>query len=85
MKGRLFIARWNTTVTEANTDPKVNSLTYQDVVAVDVKTGDVKRIAWMFGQPIDLIEDSKGRLLVADYSNSVNGGNGVVWRMEGML
>ena len=85
LKGRLFIARWNTTVTEANTDPKVNSLTYQDVVAVDVKTGDVKRIAWMFGQPIDLIEDSKGRLLVADYSNSVNGGNGVVWRMEGML
>jgi glucose/arabinose dehydrogenase len=29
LQGRLFIARWNTTVTEANTDPKVRSLTYQ--------------------------------------------------------
>jgi hypothetical protein len=39
----------------------------------------------MFGHPIDLIEDAKGRLLIADYSNSANGGSGIIWRMEAML
>jgi len=84
LQGRLFVTRWNSPVTEANTDSKINTLIYQDVVAVDVKTGNVKRVASMFGQPIDLIEDANGRLLVADYANSENSGKGIIWRIEGM-
>ena len=85
LQGRLFIARWNSTVTEANTDPLTRSLTYQDVVAVDVKTGDIKQVAWNFGKPIDLIEDVKGRLLIADYSHYENNNMGIIWRMESSL
>jgi hypothetical protein len=69
LQGNLFVARFNGTVTESEApgDNDRRSLTYQDVVGVDVKTGKVRRVAQGFAAPLALLWDGSQRLLVGDY------------------
>jgi hypothetical protein len=46
-------------------------LEYRDVVSVDTDTGEVRQIASGFRNPLDVIEDGQGNLLVADHDGSV--------------
>jgi len=63
--GRIFIARYNHTIP---TQP-VN-LTYADIVAVDVTTGNVVQVAYNFQNPLVVLADpSQTYLLIADYGN----------------
>jgi len=72
LRGRLFVARWTDTVWESS--PGNGSLTYRDVVAVDVVTGDIKRVIRNFRQPLDVAVDPKtGHILVADYGTTKDG------------
>ena len=61
-----FIARWNGTISDGD-----DSLTYRDVVSVNKDTGEVRRIAAGFRNPLDVIEDGLGNLIVADHGGSV--------------
>jgi hypothetical protein len=70
LKGNIFIARWNGTITESGGLKR--SLTYSDLVAVDVSSGRVLRIAFGFANPLAVLADDRsGRLLIADYSDQV--------------
>ena len=77
LAGNMFIARYNPSVTDHSVPP--NTLTYADLVAVDVQTGAVKRVASQFKNPIALIWDGAGRLLIADFSG---GGDGVIYALR---
>ncbi len=67
--GNIFIARYNSTITEAPGGLE-RSLTYSDLVAVDVSTGKVRRIASGFTNPLAVLADSNsGRLPIADYGS----------------
>lgn len=66
LQGNLFIARYNPSVTDAGTPPR--TIRYADVVAVDVATGTVKRVAIGFQNPIAALWDGSRRLLVADFA-----------------
>ncbi|MEM9660493.1 MAG: hypothetical protein AAF961_19180, partial [Planctomycetota bacterium] len=61
-----FIARWNGSISDGD-----DRLTYRDVVSVDVDTGDVQRIARGFQNPLDVLDDRQGNLLVADWGGSI--------------
>ncbi len=71
LRGNIFIARFNGTITEAPGGQQ-RSLTYSDLVAVDVSAGKVRRIASGFKSPLAVLaDDAAGRILVADYGNKV--------------
>jgi hypothetical protein len=75
LAGNIFIARYNGTITEA--PPGTASLTYSDLVSVDVSTGKVRRIAFGFNNPLAVLaDDAEGRLLVADI------GDGVIYALQ---
>jgi hypothetical protein len=68
LKGNIFIVRYNGTITE--TGGLKRSLTYSDLVAVDVSTGKVRQIASGFANPLAVLADNNsGRLLIADYGD----------------
>jgi glucose/arabinose dehydrogenase len=68
LQGNIFIARYNSPITEAA--PGTATLTYSDLVAVDVLTGKVRQIATGFGNPLAVLaDDHSGRLLIADYGD----------------
>ena len=70
LQGNIFIVRENGTVTE--TGGLKRSLTYSDLVAVDVATGQVRQIAFGFANPLAVLADNNsGRLLIADYGDQV--------------
>jgi len=74
-RGDAFIARFVGTIR----DKTGHSIEYADVVAVDPTTGIGRRIARSFVQPIDVLEDSFGNLLVADF------GDGSIWRISAAI
>jgi hypothetical protein len=64
----IFIVRYNSPITEAA--PGTATLTYSDLVAVDVSSGMVRLIVTGFVNPLAVLaDDHSGRLLIADYSN----------------
>jgi hypothetical protein len=70
LKGNIFIVRFNGTITE--TGGLRRSLTYSDLVAVDVSSGKVRRIASGFANPLAVLaDDNSGRLLIADYGDRI--------------
>jgi len=71
-RGKAFIARWNPSVI----DDEGNILDYADIVAVDPETGIARRIALGFANPIDVLEDGFGNLLIADFGDST------IWRIS---
>ncbi|MDB5808087.1 MAG: repeat containing protein [Betaproteobacteria bacterium] len=71
-RGKAFIARWSPSVMDA----EGNLIDYADIIAVDPVTGIARRIALGFANPIDVLEDGFGNLLVADY------GDGTIWRIS---
>ena len=77
LMGNVFIARYNPSVTDHSNPP--NTLNYADLVAVDVQTGAIKRVASQFSNPIALLSDGAGRLLIADFSA---GGAGVIYALR---
>lgn len=68
LRGNLFIVRYNTSITESA--PGTHTLVYNDLVAVDVSTGKVRRIAFGFNNPLVVLADPKNAfLLVANISD----------------
>jgi hypothetical protein len=66
LQGNIFIVRYNGTITEAPGGQNA-SLTYSDLVAVNITTGKVMRIAFGFTNPLAVLaDDQSGRLLIAD-------------------
>lgn len=61
-----FVARWNGVIADGG-----DVITYRDVVSVDIDTGEVNRIAAGFQNPLDVLEDGQGNLLIADWGGSV--------------
>ena len=61
-----FIARWNGPISDGG-----QTLDFRDVVAVDPATGNVTQIATGFNNPLAVVSDLSGNLLVADYSGSI--------------
>jgi len=74
-RGDAFIARW----TRSISDTTGHTVDYADVVAVDPVTGNVRRIANQFLDPIDVEEDGFGNLLVADYEART------IWRIRAAI
>jgi len=68
LRTNAFIARFNGKITEAAGGAGA-SLTYADLVAVDVATGHVRQVAAGFSHPLAVLVDPAGRLLVADYGS----------------
>jgi len=66
LRANAFIARYNGKITEAAGGAGA-SLTYADLVAVDVGTGRVRQVVAGFSHPLAVVVDPAGRLLVADY------------------
>ncbi len=65
-QGDAFIARWNSTVS----DSTGHSITYNDLVAVDPTTGNVRIIANQFDNPVAVLYDGSGNMIIADYGDS---------------
>jgi glucose/arabinose dehydrogenase len=65
LRGNIFIARYN----PAQNDGHGQSPDYEDVVAVDTKTGKVRRVAQSFNQPLCVLWDQGQRLLIGDYGD----------------
>ncbi len=66
--GDIFIVRYNSPITEAS--PGTVTITYADLVAVDVTSGTVRQIATGFKNPLCVISDpSKEFLLIGDYGS----------------
>ncbi len=71
LQGNIFIARYTGTNTEAPGGAGA-SLTFSDLVAVNVSTGKVVRVASGFTNPLAVLaDDQSGRLLIADYGDQV--------------
>ncbi len=71
LRGNVFIARFNGTITEAP-GGRGRSLTYSDLVAVDVAVGKVRRVASGFNNPLAVLaDDVAGRILIADFGDKV--------------
>ncbi len=64
--GLAFVARWNVTVDDGG-----QSLTYRDVVSVDVTTGDVSRVLFDVNQPLDVLSDGLGNLLIVEWNRGI--------------
>ena len=63
--------RYNGTITEAPGGQNA-SLTHSDLVAVNITTGKVMRIAFGFTNPLAVLaDDQSGRLLIANYGAKV--------------
>ncbi len=70
LMGNIFIVRYNGTITE--TGGLKRSLTYSDLVAVDVTSGKVRQVASGFANPLVVLADNNsGRLLIADYGDQM--------------
>lgn len=67
LAGNAFIARYNTSITEA-AGGKQRTLTYGDVVAVDTNNGAVRRVLTGFNHALAVLSDGADRLIVADYN-----------------
>jgi hypothetical protein len=65
--GNAFIVRWNPSIS----DSTGHSITYDDLVAVDPTTGNVRRIVDQLNNPLAVLQDGSGNLLVADYGDSI--------------
>jgi hypothetical protein len=70
-----LISRWSGEIAEI--EPGTDAMTFQDVVVVDPATGEVRRLAEGFDNPLDVERDGAGGYLVADY-----GGLGTIWRIS---
>jgi hypothetical protein len=69
LAGNAFIVRYNGTIAEAPGGAN-RSLTYSDLVAVDVTSGKVRQIASGFNGPLAVLADNQsGRLLIANYGD----------------
>jgi hypothetical protein len=65
------MVRYNGMITEAPGGQNA-SLTYSDLVAVNVTTAKVQRVASGFTNPLAVLAgDHSGRLLIADYGDKV--------------
>jgi hypothetical protein len=64
--GLAFVARWNATVNDGG-----QSLTYRDVVTVDVTTGAVSRVLFDVNQPLDVLADGLGNLLIVEWNAGI--------------
>jgi hypothetical protein len=64
--GLAFVARWNSSVNDGG-----QSLTYRDVVSVDPNTGDVSRVLFDVNQPLDILADGFGNLLIVEYNSGI--------------
>jgi hypothetical protein len=64
--GLAFVARWNSTVNDGG-----QSLTFRDVVSVDPTTGDVSRVLFDVNQPLDILADGFGNLLIVEYNSGL--------------
>lgn len=73
LAGNVFVARYN----RSATDTSGRSVRYADVVAVDVSTGTVRRVATGFQNPIAVLWDGGRRLLVADFTTGTNKPGGI--------
>jgi hypothetical protein len=68
LQGNIFIARYNSPITESGGLRR--TLTYSDLVSVDVTSGKVRQIAFGFANPLVVLADNNsGRLLIADYGD----------------
>ncbi len=65
-QGDAFIARYNGTVS----DSTGHSITYNDLVTVDPTTGNVRIIANNFDNPLAVLYDGSGNMIIADYGDS---------------
>ena len=65
-QGDAFIARYNSTVS----DSTGHSITYNDLVTVDPTTGNVRIIANNFDNPLAVLYDGSGNMIIADYGDS---------------
>jgi len=65
-----FITRWNSGAADGG-----DTILYDDVVAVDLDTGQVQRIASGFRKPLDLIADASGTMFIAEWEGSI-------WRLS---
>jgi hypothetical protein len=64
LRGNVFVARYNGTITETPGGLR-RSLTYSDVVAVDVAAGKVRRVAFGLPSPVPVLaDDAQGRILI---------------------
>ena len=70
--GKAFITRYTPSIS----DSSGHIITYADLVAVDPVTGRVQRIALGFKEPLAVLEDGFGNLLIADY------GDRSIWRIS---
>ena len=66
LDGLAFVARWNSSVSDGG-----QSLTYRDVVSVDVTTGVVSRVLYDVNQPLDILADGLGNLLIVEYNGGI--------------
>ena len=66
LNGLAFVARWNATVSDGG-----QSLTYRDVVSVDVTTGEVSRVLFDVNQPLDILADGLGNLLIVEWNGGI--------------
>jgi hypothetical protein len=64
--GLAFVARWNSMQNDGN-----QSLTYRDVVTVDVTTGEVSRVLFDLNQPLDILADGFGNLLIVEFNSGI--------------
>ena len=65
-QGDAFIARYNSTVS----DSTGHSITYNDLVTVDPTTGNVRIVANNFDNPLAVLYDGSGNMIIADYGDS---------------
>ncbi len=83
LAGNLFIAQYQSSITEAPGNAVQHTLTYSDLVAVDTSTGKVRRVAYNFSHPLAVLWDGGNRLLIADYSlDSDPHGYGALYALE---
>jgi hypothetical protein len=67
LAGNMFICRYNSPITE--TSPGTHTITYCDLVAVNVSNGKVNQVATGFNNPLCCLSDGGTRLLVGEYGS----------------
>ena len=69
LQGNIFITRYNATITEGPGGRR-RSLTYNDLVAVNPTTGEVRQVATGFNGPVAVLSDNTtGRIFVANIND----------------
>jgi hypothetical protein len=66
LDGLAFVSRWNASVSDGG-----QSLSYRDVVSVDVTSGEVSRVLFDVDQPLDVLADGLGNLLILEWSGGI--------------